>query len=838
MRRFVGETGVRFPEVNLREARRREFEHAVVVDTSSTARLGEVWDLIRTAGCRVTLIDHHTEEPDDLKPAERVTRHVGATCTLIAELFQQRGLAPTPEEASLLLMGLHEDTGSFSYRDTTGDDLRAAGWLLEQGASLSWVRRWVTKALDPDQLGLLNRLVENSQERSVNGTPVVVSMVETDRYTEEAAFVVHRWVQIFELPVGAALFVRPPHIGLILRSRLAGLDVGEIARAFGGGGHATAASARVTGRVAVEVREELWRRLGEAMPPGETAGGAAARKIFTVDDTVTVVAARTRANQLRVNALPVADETTKRLVGVVTRQLLDRAEGMGLGHRPVSSVMTPGVPTVAAETPLTELRDVFLQGSHRFVIVARDGEPVGILTRMELFRRLFERQAATGSALDRRMAAQRPVTQSVTRLLREGAPEWVAGLLAEVRGVAEATGARIYLVGGAVRDLMLGRPVEDVDLVVEGDGIAVARQLAERTGGRCHPHEPFMTAVIRLPGDHSVDVASARTEFYRAPAALPEVATSLIRQDLYRRDFTVNALAVSLNDRDFGALIDFFGGRRDLAQREIRVLHSLSFIDDPTRAIRAVRYARRLRFSLAGDTRHLIATAVSEEVFDQLSGPRVRKELEQLLAEDHPAGGLEVLAGLGLLAALEPTLRWDGEIQQLVLEVESQAAWARLEDLGEPSPLILYLGAVALRSTPESPARLVDRLHLTGARRAPLVTLADSVASLIAAAESGHALSHLARAVEEASLEALLVAMASVAIATRRRLAEAAQVARSTVVPVSGSDLIQAGIPPGPQIGRAIQETRWALVDRRIGPDEALDFAVRRAAGSGAGSDS
>ena len=167
------------------------------------------------------------------------------------------------------------------------------------------------------------------------------------------------------------------------------------------------------------------------------------------------------------------------------------------------------------------------------------------------------------------------------------------------------------------------RANEDVDLVVEGDGIEVAKALAEKLGARCHPHQPFMTAVVTLQDGHSVDVASARTEFYRTPAALPEVATSLIRQDLYRRDFTINALAISLEGEQFGQLIDFFGGRRDLSQREIRVLHSLSFIDDPTRAIRAVRYARRLNFEVAQDTEHLIRTAVSEGVFERLSGSTV-----------------------------------------------------------------------------------------------------------------------------------------------------------------------------------------------------------------------
>jgi tRNA nucleotidyltransferase (CCA-adding enzyme) len=832
VRRFVRDTGLRFPEVGLREARRQTLRHAVVVDTSSTSRLGAVWPLIRDAGCPVTLIDHHGDEADDLAPSERVSRHVGATCTLLTELFRARDLEPTSEQASLLLMGLHEDTGSLTYRDTTAADFRAAAWLLECGASLAWVRRWIAKALQPEQLELLNRLVENGIERRINGVPVVVSTLPIDRYVEEAAFVVHRWIQIFELPVGVAILVRPPHVTIILRSRLGGLDVGAIARDLGGGGHATAASARMVGRVAVEVQEELWRRLEAAMPPPVTAGGAAGRRIFTVDETVTVAAARARANQLRVNALPVASEVDGRLVGVVTRQLLDRAEGMGLAHRPVSTVMNPEVPTVDADEPLESVKDRFLEGSHRFVIVTREGEPAGLLTRMEVFRRLFERQSAAGSGLDHRMASERPVSQNIRRRLREHAPDWVLRLLNEAREVADECGVEVYLVGGAVRDVLLGRSNEDLDLVVEGDGINVARRLADRLGARCHPHPPFMTAVITLPDGQSVDIASARTEFYRAPAALPDVATSLIRQDLYRRDFTINALAVVLSGRDFGALIDFFGGRRDLAHREIRVLHSLSFIDDPTRALRAVRYARRLGFTLARDTRHLVATAITEGVFEKLSGPRVRKELELLLAERHPPAALAALAALGLLEAVDPGLEWSDSAQSLLLEVENQHAWAHLQGLGEAQPLIAYLGALAMRGPEGTVETLADRLHLTGAFRRCLVDLPATVGTLREAATAGRRLSAVAGEVEGAHLEAVLIAMAELDLEPRRLLAHATEVAHRTPPPVTGQDLLDAGLPSGPAIGRAIQAARRAVIDGVVEPAEALDFAIRVAAGA------
>ena len=833
VRRFLTEAEFAYPEAKLRRARVEPIEHAVVVDTRSPSRLGEVFDLIAASGCPVTLIDHHMEEEvDGLDAAESIVRPVGATCTIIADLYRERGLEPTVNEASLMLMGIYEDTGGLSYRETTPDDLRTAAWLLEQGALLAWVRRWVLKVLQPEQLELLNRMVEATEVIDIAGVPVSLSMLEVDRYHEEAAFVVHRWVEIFEIVVGAVLLVRPPNINLILRSRLPGLHVGRVAQQFGGGGHPTAASARVSDMMPVELREVLLEALAVEMPAPATAIDIAARKIFSVDDTVTVADAKDRMNQLRVNALPVQDTTSGDLVGLVTRQILDRALSHSMDERPVSSVMQPDLPTVAAATPLEDLRDLFLERSYRFVVVEDGGKPAGIITRMELFRRLFEHQHAAGSALDNRMAGTRPVSQSITRLLREFAPPWVQRVLDGARRVADRQKVPVYLVGGMVRDLLLERANEDVDLVVEGDGITFAADLAKELDGRHHPHAPFLTAVVTLPHGLKVDIASARTEFYRTPAALPEVVTSLIRQDLYRRDFTINSLAVALQGDRYGDLVDFFGGRKDIQRREIRVLHSLSFIDDPTRALRAVRYARRLDFAIAPDTRHLITTALAEGVFERLSGQRLRRELELLLTEAHPTEALALVARLGLLPAISPDLTWSETVRGHLMEVEGQLAWYELEGLG-PSPdlWILFLGGLAVQSGADAVARLAQRLQLGGSTRDRMLALPGQVEAIVGSADPSLPRSQRARVIEKCPAEPLLLAMAKVPLDQRRTLADAAEAATRLELPVTGQQLLDHQVPPGPRIGRTLTMARDALVDGAITTEEALSWAVKTAMG-------
>src|SRR4029077_16040913 len=196
--------------------------------------------------------------------------------------------------------------------------------------------------------------------------------------------------------------------------------------------------------------------------------------------------------------------------------------------------------------------------------------------------------------------------------------------------------------GGTVRDILLGEPGFDVDVAVEGDAIGLARAIAKQLAGRVREHEKFGTAVVLYGDDQRVDVVTARTEFYDAPAALPTVEHASIRDDLRRRDFTINAMAASLRGGDFGRLLDPFGGRRDLVAGRIRVLHNLSFIDDPTRILRGIRYENRYGFRMDEHTARLARGCIEMGLVGDLSSERLRDELELLLSEGE--GGDAVLA--------------------------------------------------------------------------------------------------------------------------------------------------------------------------------------------------
>src|SRR5450756_606038 len=247
------------------------------------------------------------------------------------------------------------------------------------------------------------------------------------------------------------------------------------------------------------------------------------------------------------------------------------------------------------------------------------------------------------------------------RLLSDALPPAMNELLLSARDAAQAEGASLYLVGGFVRDLLLGQPTMDLDLVVEGNAIAVADRLAVLRGGRVRSHSRFGTAKVIFddspPGTPvSLDLVTARTEFYERPTVLPQVEWSSIRQDLYRRDFTINTMAICLDRERYGELLDYYVGERDLQNGQVRVLHNLSFVEDPTRILRAVRFEQRLAFQIEERTAELIDDAV--ELLDHVTGERLRHELYLLLAEAQPEKGLERLEQFGALVHIHPDLRF------------------------------------------------------------------------------------------------------------------------------------------------------------------------------------
>src|SRR2546428_10129787 len=300
-------------------------------------------------------------------------------------------------------------------------------------------------------------------------------------------------------------------------------------------------------------------------------------------------------------------------------------------------------------------------------------------------------------------------------LMRRRLPAKIFNRLQEIGRLADDIGMPAYLVGGLVRDLLLGHKNLDVDLVVEGDGMTFARRLADRYGAGLKIFDRFATALVVFPDGFKLDVATARRESYAHPTALPTVEPSSIKDDLYRRDFTINALAIRLNASHFGELVDFYGGQRDLERKVIRVLHERSFVDDPTRVFRAIRFEQRFGFHIEKHTLTLLKEASASDLVRRLSGPRLRNEIMRLLSEQAPARAIRRMAEFDLRRFLDAGLALTAHLAGLLSDLGKSLAWWTKRFPRRPldRALVCFIGLMDELS-PSATDAVVKRLALPG----------------------------------------------------------------------------------------------------------------------------
>ncbi|MCK4605623.1 MAG: CBS domain-containing protein, partial [Deltaproteobacteria bacterium] len=383
----------------------------------------------------------------------------------------------------------------------------------------------------------------------------------------------------------------------------------------------------------------------------------------------------------------------------------------GLSELPVREYMTTDFEVIYPEDTLAKVQELIVNRHQRFVPVVDKGKVEGVITRTDLLQILSGDAARRPEAL----LSGKEQRKNVLSLLREKLPSNILDLLMNAGEVAESEGFHICVAGGFVRDLLLRKPNLDVDLVVEGDGIAFARAFANRFGARVRAHQKFGTAVVIFPDGFKVDVATARWEYYKYPAAMPTVALSSTKLDLFRRDFTINTLAIKLNPKEFGLLIDFFGGQRDLKDRIIQVLHSLSFVEDPTRVFRAVRFEQRYGFRIGKQTLRLIRNAVRLDIFSRLSGKRLLTELILILKEPDPRSAIRRLAGLGLLKVIHQSIRLGPTEEGVLTRSYDVLAWYDLLFRPQrPRKWVVYLLALFEGLKFSEIQEVVDRLGIVG----------------------------------------------------------------------------------------------------------------------------
>jgi tRNA nucleotidyltransferase (CCA-adding enzyme) len=796
---------------------REHVDRVVLVDTQSAVTLRGM-----DAQTEVQIVDHHPLGRE-LPPGWRYSGEpVGATTTLLVEQLAHAGISLSVAEATLLLLGIYEDTGSLGYVTTTAGAARAAAWLLDpaRGAGLAIVRDFLNHPLSDAQQRLYARLLESVEMHDVNGHSIVLAAAEFPEYVEEVSTLAHRLRDLYD-PHGLFLIVAMhDHVQVVGRSTTDNVDVARVTAALGGGGHSRAAAAFVRGAGLASVRAAILAALPAAVRPPVTVAAIMSKGVRTLPHDATVREAAERMSRYDHEGFPVV--AADRVVGLLSRRAVDRARRHGLDGATIDRIMERGTVTVGPDDSVEQLQRVMMESGWGQVPVVAGGRVLGVVTRTDLIKLLT---APHGHAQARRAEVRARLEQAL-------APE-LLDLVRRIAAEADRLGYAAYFVGGLVRDLLLGHPLTDVDLVIEGDALALGRHLARQLGGRVRGHARFGTAKWFLPealggvARRAIDLVSARTEFYPHPSALPEVEHSSIKLDLHRRDFTINTLAIALAPDRFGELLDFWGGEQDLHDRLVRVLHSLSFVEDPTRILRAVRLTQRLGFRIESRTDELIAHAVP--LLERVSGDRLRHELELILREPgaNPEQALQALADNGALAVLGPGLAADDWFMQRCARLRAvleTGEWplaltpppARGEDGVTPAEALRvfgYFGLLLVRLGASAAEAVLARLHVKAETARDVRALAR-LRAVLAELTPDMAASALARQLEPFSPRALFVGWlasdsASVRAQILRHLTELRQVRPA----LDGVALQALGLPPGPLYGELLRRLRDARLD-------------------------
>jgi tRNA nucleotidyltransferase (CCA-adding enzyme) len=781
----------------------------IVVETTSASRLGELEEVALDPDVEKVLFDHHAGElPEWVKPENAVISQDGALTTTLAGVIAEREIAVTPLEATAFALGIHEDTGSLTYPTTTQRDADALAWCLRHGARQELLASFLHTPLGDDERELLGTLMESLESDRVAGVEVLIAAVSWPRHVDGVSNLAHKIADLTDTRALVLLVEMGDRVFCVTRSRTPAVDAAAIARALGGGGHREAASAMFRGTLD-EAREVLRTGLESAVAEPSRAERIMSRPARSVSPNETVSRAMVACQRHAQSGILVIEDG--QLVGAVSREDLDKAIAHGLSHAPVKGIMSSRVATVAAAAPLAEVQEALAGSPDGRVAVLEDGAVVGVVTRSDLLRALGERpevEVEPGASLADELSA-----------LTELAPVF------EAVAAASEPYDGVFLVGGTVRDILLGEPNFDVDIAVEGDAIGLARSVADALGGRVRAHSKFGTAVVVYGDAQRIDVVTARTEFYDAPAALPSVEHATIREDLFRRDFTINAMAVSLKGEDFGRLVDPFHGRRDLEAKTIRVLHNLSFIDDPTRIFRAIRYESRYGFRLDEHSQRLARGTIEMGLVGDLSSARLRDELIALLEEGDAGASILRLAELGAGSAIHPHLAADEDAVELLERLRKLNERYRT---GVPAWRLAF-ETLARRMPPDEIYDWLQRLKVQR-RDAERIAWAVTVGPRLVERLRGDTPepAEIVALAEPYAPDAPLFALA---LADPEPLHEYFERLRDVRLEVSGADLAKLGVGESPQVGEILAELRRRKLNGQLDGRESELAAARELIG-------
>lgn len=669
VKKFLKDFHYKFNFLKERQIELNVIESVILVDNYRLDRLNKIGKfLLDNPHIPVICFDHH---PIDKKPDNFLFYHydkTGSCVSLLLRFIHEKNIKVEPFIATVLAMGIYEDTGNFVNENTSSADFSAMAYLLSLGASLKTIKKYINHSFNASELKLMNKMLNSVETHLINGIKVTFLYLNLPVHRQNISSLVQHIRQSENISCLFCFVTCKNKLSIIARSDYPFIPVDEILISFGGGGHPSSASATLTDVDVIYIEKNILKLISLWIEKSGTVKDIMSKNLLTVRPETSLESAMHLLLSHNVGALIV--EEGKTLKGLITKKDITKLVMHQLSNYTVDKFMTPDPITISSEMSVHAASQIMLEHDIGRLPVeksASNKEIIGIISRRDL---LNAKQFS-----ESRHKRLETAFGNVATVLNDFITDTLKLIFDQVAYLADSMNIKAYTVGGFVRDLLMGKKNIDIDIVVEGDAIQFAEAFKKSYGHKFVAFPKFQTALIEYPGIKKIDVASARSEIYQKPGFLPDVTTSSIRNDLYRRDFTINSIAIQLNQNQRGLLIDYFHGRRDIQKGIIRVLHNLSFIDDPTRILRAVRFEQRFGFKMDTKTQHLLRNSIEMDILKTVAVERLQQELIHSCDETVPQKFFHRLYELGILKKLNQNLTFDFNKSTYFDEIYTLIIW-------------------------------------------------------------------------------------------------------------------------------------------------------------------
>ncbi len=788
----------------------------IICDTSELDRLGPLEDNINWDEVEVIVYDHHPH--NELPWADRdLSQKVGSATTILIQEIMSAGINIDAVEATLFALGIYADTGNFAHLNTTAADLEAAAYLLKNGAKIKIINQFLQQKLDNDQKEALSQFLPARQDLNYNGVKFSLFTGKLNKYVRGLNKVVSRIKELYHLPTIFLLAEAEGQIDLIGRSSDEAVNIGRICDRFDGGGHPGAGAARLSPPLD-KAESKLKKVLKTELSPRQVVSSIMSAPVRTLSPETTIAEAEKALDRYGHNGLIVVEDKEgspileEDIVGVFSRRDLDKVKGHDLMHAPVKGYMSREVVIINADASIQDAQEEMVRYNIGRLPVIDNGKMVGIITRTDLLDAYYDDESPQhyqhtyGSSMVEIETRKTDLTGQFNKL-----PSKLKDLFKFCSSLSASRDSRLFIVGGLVRDFLLGIENKDLDLVIEGQVEPFLAQLAKELDVDYQYNDRFQTGSLNYY-DYTLDLAQARSEYYPMPGSLPEVESAGILEDLFRRDFTVNAMAIALFPEEFGYLYDYFNGYQDIKNETVRALHRFSFLDDPTRIIRGLKLSLSLGFQFESETENLMKEALKRGEFTGLSLNRVLRELKDLFYRFHDDSNLQkLLKRLPVIKLLDYSFEYTEKTDQDWKRLEESLAYLDSKDYNIKEWEVKLV--LVLRNLPGG---IRSKINLTN-KEEQLLNFINRLPENTERIFSLEEPVELAEELDKLEPEELaLIHSFKEDSYHRSRLEFYLNELRNIEIEIDGNDLIDLGLEPGPEIREILAKVRKRRYQGRI----------------------